>query len=368
MTIDVQKAWHQRLAKWEEGGGALATGDVAVMRRTGFPGRAGCRVTCFSRPTLPYQLSLPRPIRGQLLAPGCSAPTPFAPTNSSIQAARSSELPPPSTPVSLAIEPPDCLPENASQCALCGDCLFCMTDPAGMETSPGAFHTTRWSRVRQAQDDSEEGRRALSDLCEAYYEPVLVYLRFELRDADQARDVAHSFFTEMLLGRMIGGVDRERGRFRSYLLGALKHFLSNERAAGLRQKRGGGAEHVSLDDETAQTLADPGQCPPDAAFDRQWATTLLGHALDTLRQEYESCGKAEFFDRLKPWLTGDAEHGEQQALAATLGINLNTLKSDIHRLKQRFQTLVKAEVAGTVDEDSSIREELASLFAALRDS
>ncbi len=242
-----------------------------------------------------------------------------------------------------------------------------MTDSPRIPASPRDFHTTRWSRVCHAKSDSDDGRRALADLCEAYYEPIVVFLRYELRDPDQARETAHDFFTGMLAGGAIGGAERERGRFRSYLLGAVKHFLANERAAHRRLKRGGGVEPLSLDETAAQSIADPGQCPPDVAFDRQWATTLLGHALDTLQAEYAVGGKAEIFDRLKPWLTGEAEHGEQQALAASLGMNLNTLKSDISRLKQRFQILVKAEVAGTVDDGGSVRDELSILFEALRD-
>ena len=168
----------------------------------------------------------------------------------------------------------------------------------------------------------------------------------------------------------MGGADPAKGRFRSYLLGALKHFLSNEGAARRRLKRGGGADPLSLDETAAQSVADGSQRPPDLAYDRQWAATLLGHALDNLREEYEEKGKAALFEQLKPWLMGEAEHGAQLHLAASLGMNLNTLKSDIARMKQRFQTLVKAEVAGTTDGDGddAVREELAHLFAALRGS
>jgi|APTNR8051073442_1049403.scaffolds.fasta_scaffold29394_1 DNA-directed RNA polymerase specialized sigma24 family protein len=243
-----------------------------------------------------------------------------------------------------------------------------MTDSPRNAPQPGDFRTTRWSRVCHAKHNSEEGRRALSDLCEAYYEPVVVFLRYELRDPDESRDTAHAFFAEMLAGGTIRGADQERGRFRSYLLGALKHFLSNERAARGRLKRGGGADNFGLDDTVARSIADEKEMPPDLAYDRQWATTLLGHALDALRSEYAERGKPEVFDRLKPWLTGEAEHGEQQALAASLGMNLNTLKSDISRLKLRFQALVREEVAGTLDEEDSVSEELSALFAALRGS
>jgi len=230
----------------------------------------------------------------------------------------------------------------------------------------GSFLTTRWTCVCLAKADSDDGRRALADLCDAYYEPVVAFLRCELLDADEAREMSHAFFAEMLEGGTIATAERERGRFRSYLLGAVKHFLSRQREAAQRQKRGGGAVLASLDDEEAQEVADAGQTAPDRAFDRQWALTVLSRALNELQRECEAEGKAAVFETLQPWLTGDAAHGDQQELAASLGMNLNSLKSQIHRLKQRFRALVKAEIAATLDEGGSIEEEMVVLFATLR--
>ncbi len=135
-----------------------------------------------------------------------------------------------------------------------------------------------------AKSESEDGRRALAELCQAYYEPVVSFLRWELRDAEAAREMSHAFFAEMLAGGTIASADRGRGRFRSYLLGAVKHFLSHHREAARRLKRGGGAEHVSLDEEVsgAREIADPQQISPDAAFDRQWAITTLARALEVV--------------------------------------------------------------------------------------
>src|SRR5215213_711999 len=113
-----------------------------------------------------------------------------------------------------------------------------MTTPSSRPAHPpGAFHTTRWTRVCLAKADSEDGRRALADLCDAYYEPVVAFLRCELRDADAARDLSHAFFAQMLGGGTIHTADRQRGRFRSYVLGAVKHFLSHHRTAARREKR-----------------------------------------------------------------------------------------------------------------------------------
>jgi RNA polymerase sigma-70 factor (ECF subfamily) len=217
-----------------------------------------------------------------------------------------------------------------------------------------------------AKADSDDGRQALADLCDAYYQPVVAFLRCELRDADDARERSHAFFAQMLAGGTISTAEREHGRFRSYLLGAVKHFLSHEREAAQRLKRGGIMESVSLDDEEAREVADPRQLSTEMIFDRQWALTVLSRALKELQSECEVEGKAVVFEKLQPWLTGDAAHGDQLELAESLGMNLNSLKSQIHRLKQRFRALVKAEIASTLDEGGSIEEEMSALFATLR--
>ena len=233
----------------------------------------------------------------------------------------------------------------------------------------GEFLTTRWTRVSRAKADSPEGRRALAELCDAYYEPVAEFLRCELRDADAARDLAHDFFANTLGGGAIVHAERERGRFRSYLLGAVKHFLSHHREAARRLKRGGGAESFSLNDTDAgeaRSLPDVGVLSPDAAFDRQWALTVLARSLDALRCECEKEGQGTFFEQVKPWLTGDAAHGDQNALAADCGMKANALKVAVHRMKRRFRDLLNAEVAGTLDDPAHVEAEMQALFAALR--
>jgi RNA polymerase sigma-70 factor (ECF subfamily) len=232
--------------------------------------------------------------------------------------------------------------------------------------SPGEdFRTTRWTQVRRAKADSPEGRRALADLCNGYYEPVVAFLRIELRDADAARELAHDFFARMLAGGAIARVEQERGRFRSFLLGAVKHFLSHQREARQRLKRGGRAPNVSLNDTEVGSVPDAGVLSPDAAFDQQWALTVLAHALEALRRECVAEGRADFFEMVKPWLTGDTVRGDQTALAASHGMNANALKVAVHRLKRRFRQLLKAEVAGTLDDPGLVEAEMRALFAAL---
>ncbi len=234
------------------------------------------------------------------------------------------------------------------------------------QSTPGdVFHTTRWTEVARAKGESAEGRRALAELCQVYYEPVETFLRCELRDADAARELAHDFFAEMLAGGTIANAEPGRGRFRSYLLGAVKHFLFHQRQSARRLKRGGGAEKISLDDAGAPALADGGALLPDAAFDRQWAVTVVGRALELLQSECAAEGREEFFNRVKPWLTGEAARGDQVALAVSCGLTATALKVAVHRLKRRFRQLLKAEVAGTLDDPSMVEEEMRALFAAL---
>ena len=237
--------------------------------------------------------------------------------------------------------------------------------PALQGASGEDFRTTRWTQVRQAKADSPEGRRALAELCGAYYEPVVAFLRCELREADAARELAHDFFAHILAGGAIARAERERGRFRSFLLGAVKHFLSHHREALRRLKRGGGVEKISLNETETRAVPDAAVLSPDAAFDQQWALTVLAHALEALRRECATEGRAEFFELVKPWLTGETARGEQAALAASHGMNANALKVAVHRLKQRFRQLLKAEVAGTLDDPGLVEGEMRALFAAL---
>jgi hypothetical protein len=236
------------------------------------------------------------------------------------------------------------------------------------EAFSGSFCTTRWTQVSRAKANSEEGRQALADLCGAYYEPVAAFLKCELRNTDAARELAHEFFATMLRGEAIVRAERERGRFRSFLLGAVKHFLANQRAAAKRLKRGGGVECVSLDDEDAveaRAVADASVPSPDKAFDRQWALTVLARAMEALRLENAAEGREEFFESIKPWLTGDATHGDQTMLVHRTGLNATALRVAVHRMKKRFRQLVKAEVAQTLDNSGEVDAEVRELFAAL---
>jgi RNA polymerase sigma-70 factor (ECF subfamily) len=206
-------------------------------------------------------------------------------------------------------------------------------------------------------------------LCDAYYEPVVAYLRRVLGDADAARDMSHAFFADMLAGGTIQTADPERGRFRFYLLGAVKHFLAHRREAEQRLRRGGGVRPLSLNADTegmpALEVADSGRMSPEAVFDRQWAVTVLARAMDALQQECASEGKAKLFEHLRPWLLGESVHGEQAAAAEALGLSAAAMKVAVHRMRHRFRHCVKVEVAGTLKDESAVEDEMRALLVAL---
>jgi RNA polymerase sigma factor (sigma-70 family) len=223
-----------------------------------------------------------------------------------------------------------------------------------------SFHTTRWTLVRNAHGDTAEARDALAQLCELYYGPVLAFLRREGRGDDAARDLAHGFFSKVLAGDLLGAAANDRGRFRSYLLGSLKHFLANRRRDESREKRGGDVEHLPLEAEHHVT-------PPatDAFFDREWALAILERALAALQEEESQAGKAAQFEALKPWLAGTSAPEPQESCAARLGISSGALKVAIHRLRKRFRELVRGEIAATLDDPADLDQEMRHLVEAL---
>lgn len=228
-------------------------------------------------------------------------------------------------------------------------------------TADANFHATRWTLVLRASGEGAEAKSALSDLCAAYYAPVVAFLRREGRDDDAAREMAHGFFEGLLQGG-VGAPERERGRFRSYLLGALKHFLAKHRAAAVAQKRGAGAEHVPMVDEneTQPGFPVPSTVDDALAFDREWAHTLIARALNALEMEHNQ--KAEFFAALKPWLDGGATASQADA-ARQLGMSETAVKVAIHRLRTRFRDLVRAEVNATVNDPLYAADELKHLIS-----
>jgi len=223
--------------------------------------------------------------------------------------------------------------------------------------------------VLEARGDSPAARAALSDLCAAYYAPVFAFVRRNVPDEDAARDLTQEFFARLLAGQGFATVDPQRGRFRSFLLGAVKHFLAGMHRHAHRLKRGGGQPLEPIDPGTDTSprlqLADLNAPSPDREFDRKWAMTLLARALATLAQEHEAAGKADHFEALKPWLTGDSESISQAEAAARLGLNEGAVKVAIHRLRRRFRQVIKEEISQTVSDCAQVDLELHCLLEAL---
>jgi RNA polymerase sigma-70 factor (ECF subfamily) len=235
------------------------------------------------------------------------------------------------------------------------------------QSGAAAFHTTRWTMVMRARGHAPEARAALGELCEAYWMPVYRFLKREGRNDDESRELTQEFISQLLTTRALEKADPHKGRFRSYLLGALKHFLSNRRRAEGRQKRGGDAVIESIDgggEETSpgRQLPDPDAGMSDAYFDRHWALAVMERGLGTVADSFEEAGKGKQFELLKPWLMGDAEGLSQQEAAAELGMTAGALKVAIHRMRQKFGDAIRREIAETVESEGEVQEELRYLI------
>jgi RNA polymerase sigma-70 factor (ECF subfamily) len=235
---------------------------------------------------------------------------------------------------------------------------------------PREFQTTHWSLVVTAGSDEASlvsAQNALEDLCKAYWYPLYVFVRYRGYSADEAQDLTQSFFARLIEKRGFANADPDRGRFRSYLLGAMKNFLANEWHRARAMKRGGGATLLSwdaLDPEARYALEPAGTDDPGAGFDRKWAEETIARALDRLREEMEAKGKGDLFTNLKGSLTGD--ESDRTGIAARLGMSVGAVKVAVHRLRKRYRELLRAEIADTVDDPADIDLEMRDLVAALR--
>lgn len=245
-----------------------------------------------------------------------------------------------------------------------------MNDTRPASANP-VFHTTRWTMVNRARGDAPEARAALGDLCEAYWTPVHRFLKREGRNDDESRELTQEFFSRLLAGGTLEKADPGKGRFRSYLLGALKHFLSDSRRAEGRQKRGGDVIIESIESGGGETspglsIPDPDAGATDAYFDRHWAMAVMERGLEATRESFLHAGKETQFELLKPWLIGDVEGLSQSDVAAELGMSTGAVKVAVHRLRQKFGEAIRQEIAETVDTEEEIAGELRYLIEALQ--
>lgn len=230
------------------------------------------------------------------------------------------------------------------------------------------FATTHWSLIYAAgRGESTQERAALSAMCEAYWYPIYALVRRRGFNAQDALDLTQGFFARILEKRDFDGADPERGRFRSYLSGAMINFIKNSEREKRAAKRGGDQAVLSLDHEAAEDryrLEATDSNSPEKQYDRDWALVLIDRALDALREAYRSSGKANLFEALEPLLTG-ADSESYATLAEQLGMKEGALKVAVHRLRKRFRAELQREIAQTVSDPSQVDSELAQLFEAL---
>jgi DNA-directed RNA polymerase specialized sigma24 family protein len=233
-------------------------------------------------------------------------------------------------------------------------------------TPDSLFTSTRWTVVRQAADSqtsSEHALSALSELCQIYWRPVYLFLRRQGIGPHDAQDLTQGFFADLIEDRTYARADQMKGRFRSFLLGTLKHFLAHSREHDRAQKRGGRAVPVRFDEAAlseAETHA--ARCQnwsADGVFEREWAASLLRQALDRLAQEYEVAGKGALFEALNVHIKAGANAAvPYDEMAKRLGRAATTLRSDVARLRARYRAILREEVSGTVIDARDVDQEL----------
>jgi RNA polymerase sigma-70 factor (ECF subfamily) len=232
-----------------------------------------------------------------------------------------------------------------------------------------SFLTTRWSVVTRAGSDSRDAREALESLCAAYWFPLYAYARRRGLDHHAAQDAVQGFFARILEKRDLAAADRTRGRFRSFLLAALSNFLANEWDKERAEKRGGSRARLSIDDAAAERryageLSVEGT--PEEHFEREWAREVLSRALAALRSEWARAGKVDLFERLRPFLTEEADAGAQSRIASELSKSENAVRIALHRLRKRFGELLRLELLETVADAGDVEAEIGHLLEALR--
>ena len=244
------------------------------------------------------------------------------------------------------------------------------SDPQPLPDHAWRFASTRWSIVLAAgQGDSPESAEALASLCQAYWYPLYAYARRRFNNVADAQDLTQGFFAQLLEKEYLRAADPARGRFRSFLLTTFKHYLSKELERANAQKRGGERRTFSLDFRSGETRygREPADLStPDRIFERRWAMTLLENTLARLRQEFISAGKGMVFDALKSVLTVDEPSRPYASVAEELGISEQAVKVAVHRLRRRYQELIRAEIAQTVNSPDEVDDELRDLFAAVQ--
>jgi RNA polymerase sigma factor (sigma-70 family) len=231
------------------------------------------------------------------------------------------------------------------------------------------FTTTHWSVVLDAQGESPAAQEALEKLCRIYWRPIYGFVQRQGVGQAEAEDLTQAFFADLLEHKSLTAVRKEKGRFRSFLLGALKHFLADERRRAMAIKRGKGQrliplEGLSADERMEMEPADP--VTAEQIYKRRWASTVLERVLGLLKNEYVAAGNAALFDSLKQLLPDEPGSPSQSDIAGQLGITSNAVRQAFHRFRQRYQSLLREEIAHTVATPGDIDDELTHLIAVVR--
>src|SRR5436189_3053257 len=226
------------------------------------------------------------------------------------------------------------------------------------------FTTTHWSVVQAAPESTP----ALETLCCTYWYPLYAYVRRRGHSPEEAEDLTQEFFARLLAGKDLAGVDRAKGKFRSFLLAALNHFLANEWDRANAAKRGGNQVLLSLDDDNAEEryrMEPATEVSPEKLFERSWARTLLEQALARMRAEYVADSKTEQFEQIKCFLTEETGEGGYSSIAARLNTSTGAVAVAVHRMRQRYRELVRLEIARTLRTPVELEDEIRHLLAAL---
>jgi RNA polymerase sigma factor (sigma-70 family) len=232
-----------------------------------------------------------------------------------------------------------------------------------------AFATTHWSVVLAAQGQSPAAQKALEKLCRTYWRPVYSFIRRQGAGPEEAEDLTQGFFALLLERRDLDAVRKEKGRLRSYLLTSLKHFLASEQRRAMAIKRGKGQRLVPLEELSAKeriAMEPADHLSADRLYERRWASTLTEQVLRRLREEYRTAGNAALFDWLKQLLADEPGAPSRAAIAAQLGMTENAVWQAFHRLRRRYQVLLREEISHTVAIASDIEDELRYLISVLR--
>jgi RNA polymerase sigma-70 factor (ECF subfamily) len=235
-------------------------------------------------------------------------------------------------------------------------------------TPHDCFATTHWTVVLAAgRRRTPQADMALEELCRTYWFPLYAYVRRQGHSREYAEDLTQAFFTRFFEKNYLEGLSSEKGKFRAFLLAAMKHFLTNEWDRAHAAKRGGGATPLSLDWQDADTRyqIDPADnLSPDKLFDRAWAVTLLERVIIRLRDESATDGKARFFEQLKPFLMVGKSAIPYAEAAAKHGQSEGAMRTAVHRLRRRYRELLREEIGQTLSDPAQVEEEMRTLFAA----